>query len=276
MSIPTRMLPSGDEMPLLGAGTWNISGETVTDAVRTALDTGYTHVDTAEGYKNEAEVGAALAEYDREDVFLTSKVLPSNLHYESVLESCEASLDRLGTDYLDLYLIHWPNPTISLRETLAALERLHEEGKVRNVGVSNFSEYQLMFAQKVSDVPIAVNQVEFHPWLNQRNLLEYCEDNDVVLTAAAPLARTEVLDDPVVQDVADAYEKTPAQVVLRWQIQQGVATIPKSSTPEHIRSNFEVSGWELDDEDMARIDDIDTEKRVYMIDLDDDTYGIPR
>ncbi|SFG55904.1 Aldo/keto reductase [Halopelagius inordinatus] len=276
MNIPTRTLPSGVEMPQVGAGTWDIGGETVKESVRTALDAGYAHVDTAEGYKNEAEIGEVLAEYDREDIFLTSKVLPSNLHYESVLESCEASLDRLGTDYLDLYLIHWPNPTISLRETIQALERLHEEGKVKNIGVSNFTKYQLMFARRVADVPIAVNQVEFHPWLNQDDLLQYCDDNDIVLTAAAPLARTEVLDDPVVRDVAEAYDRTPAQVVLRWQIQKGIVTIPKSSTPDHIRSNFEVGEWELDAEDAARIDDIDTEKRVYMIDVDDETYGIPR
>lgn len=276
MSIPTRTLPSGVEMPQVGAGTWDIGGETVKESVRTALDAGYAHVDTAEGYKNESEIGEVLAEYDREDIFLTSKVLPSNLHYESVLESCEASLDRLGTDYLDLYLIHWPNPTISLRETIQALERLHEEGKVKNIGVSNFTKYQLMFARRVADVPIAVNQVEFHPWLNQDDLLQYCDDNDIVLTAAAPLARTEVLDDPVVRDVAEEYDRTPAQVVLRWQVQKGIVTIPKSSTPDHIRSNFEVGEWELDAEDAARIDDIDTEKRVYMIDVDDETYGIPR
>lgn len=142
--------------------------------------------------------------------------------------------------------------------------------------MSNFSKYQLMFAQKVSDVPIAVNQVEFHPWLNQADLLEYCEDNDIVLTAAAPLARTEVLDDPVVQDIADEYDKTPAQIVLRWQLQKGIVSIPKSTSPEHIRSNVAVSDWDLDADAMARIVDIDTEKRVYMIDLDDETYGIPR
>lgn len=276
MSIPTRTLPSGDEMPQIGAGTWNLSGETVKESVRAALDAGYAHVDTAEGYGNEAEVGEVLAEYDREDVFLTSKVLPSNLHYESVLEACEASLDRLGTDYLDLYLIHWPNPTISLRETLGAFERLHEEGTVRNVGVSNFTRYQLMFALRVANVPIAVNQVEFHPWLNQADLLRYCEESDVVLTAAAPLARTEVLDDPAICDVAERYDRTPAQVVLRWQIQKGVVAIPKSSSPDHVRSNLAVGDWELDAEDVARIDERDTEKRVYMIDVDDDTYGIPR
>lgn len=271
-----RELPSGDEMPQVGAGTWNLGGEEVIESVQTALDTGYRHIDTAEGYKNEAEVAAALEDYDREEVFLTSKVLPSNLHYGSVLEACEASLDRLGTDYLDLYLIHWPNPTISLRETLQAMERLVEEGKVRNVGVSNFSKYQLMFALRVSDVPIAVNQIEFHPWLYQKELLEYCEANDVVVTAAAPLARTEVLDDPVIRDIAEEYDRTPAQVVLRWELQKGVVTLPKSSTPEHIRTNFELFDWELDPAAVDRIDRIEKSERIYMIGLDDETYGIPK
>jgi diketogulonate reductase-like aldo/keto reductase len=274
-SIPTRTLPSGDEMPLLGAGTWDIDGEAVKQSVRTALDAGYTHVDTAEGYKNEAEIGEVLAEYDREDVFLTSKVLPSNLHYESVIESFEASLDRLGTDYLDLYLIHWPNPAISLRETFHALETLHEQGRVRNVGVSNFSTYQLEFARTIADVPIAVNQVEFHPHFYQADLLEYCEDADVVVTAAAPLGRSAVLEDDVVQDLAETYDKTPAQVVLRWEVQKGVVTVPKSTSPDHIRANVDIFDWELSPEDERRIDEIPEMERVYMIDLDDETYGIP-
>jgi diketogulonate reductase-like aldo/keto reductase len=275
MTVPTQTLPSGDELPRLGIGTWNLDESTARESVRTALAAGYTHVDTAEGYRNETGVGEGLAEADREDVFLTSKVLPSNLHYESVLSACEATLDRLGTDYLDLYLIHWPNPAISLRETFDALERLHDEGLIRNVGVSNFSRYQLLFAQRVSDVPIAVNQIEFHPWLYQADLLEYCRDNDIAVTAAAPLARTEVLSDPEIQNVAAKYGKSPAQVVLRWEIQKGVVPIPKSSSAEHIRANLDVFDWELDDEDVARIDEIDTRKRVYMIDLDDEIYGIP-
>lgn len=135
MTVPTRTLPSGDQIPTVGLGTWDIAGETVEESARTAFDAGYTLIDTAEGYMNEAEIGGVLADYDREDVFLTSKVLPSNLAYESVIEACEASLDRLGTDYLDLYLIHWPNPAISLRETLDGMAHLYERGLVRNVGV---------------------------------------------------------------------------------------------------------------------------------------------
>ncbi|MGQ3412960.1 aldo/keto reductase [Natrinema sp. LN54] len=273
-TVPTRSLPSGDEIPVVGAGTWDVGGDAVKETVRTALDRGYTHVDTAEGYKNEAEIGEVLSEHDREDLFLTSKVLPSNLHYDNVLESLEASLDKLGVSALDLYLIHWPNPAISLRETFDALERAHEEGLIRNVGVSNFSKYQLMFARKVADVPIAVNQIELHPWYYREELLEYCREHDIVVEAAAPLARTELFDDPVLNDVAEAYEKTPAQVALKWALQKDVVVLPKSTSESHLRQNIDLFGWELDADDVARIDDIDRMDNVYMIDLDDDTYGI--
>jgi len=275
-SIPTTTLPSGDEMPMLGAGTYRLDGDDVRTAVGTALEAGYAHVDTAEGYRNEAAIGEVLADYDREDYWLTSKVLPSNLHYESVLEACEASLERLGTDYLDLYLVHWPNPTISLRETLQAMARLHDEGLVRNVGVSNFSVYQLRFARRVSDVPIAVNQVEQHPWWPQRDVRAYCEEHDIAVTAAAPLARTAVLEDETVRAVAEAYDRTPAQVVLRWQLQHGLVTIPRSSSPDHIRENLDVLDWSLDEDAMARLDAIEEREQVYMIDLEDEIYGIPR
>ncbi|ADB62833.1 aldo/keto reductase (plasmid) [Haloterrigena turkmenica DSM 5511] len=274
-SVPTQSLPSGDEIPVVGAGTWDISGDAVNESVETALEVGYTHIDTAEGYKNEAEIGEVLAEHDREDVFLTSKVLPSNLHYDDVFESLEASLEKLGTSYLDLYLIHWPNPAISLRETFNALERAHEEGLIRNVGVSNFSRYQLMFAQQVADVPIAVNQIELHPWYYREELLEYCQENDIVVEAAAPLARTELFDDPVLNDIADSYEKTPAQVALKWALQKDVVVVPKSTSAEHLRQNLELFEWELEADDVGRIDEIDRMDNVYMIDLDDDTYGIP-
>ena len=275
-AIPTTTLPSGDEMPMLGAGTYRLDGDDVRTAVGTALEAGYAHVDTAEGYRNEAAIGEVLADYDREDYWLTSKVLPSNLHYESVLEACEASLERLGTDYLDLSLVHWPNPTISLRETLQAMARLHDEGLVRNVGVSNFSVYQLRFARRVSDVPIAVNQVEQHPWWPQRDVRAYCEEHDIAVTAAAPLARTAVLGDETVRAVAEAYDRTPAQVVLRWQLQHGLVTIPRSSSPDHIRENLDVLDWSLDEDAMARLDAIEEREQVYMIDLEDEVYGIPR
>ncbi|MFW5973810.1 MAG: aldo/keto reductase [Natrialbaceae archaeon] len=274
MTVPTRTLPSGDEMPLLGFGTYDIPPEETTAAVRTALEAGYRHVDCAEGYGNETEVGEAIADYDRDELFLTSKVVPRHLDYESVLTACRDSLDRLDTDSLDLYLIHWPNPAVSLRETLSAMGRLVEEGLVRNVGVSNFNTYQLRFARHLSDVPIATNQVEFHPWFQQPELCAYADETDVQLTAAAPLARTRVFDEPVVQELAEAYDRTPAQIVLRWQVQRGVATIPRSTTPTHIESNLAVTDWELAEDDVDRIDAIDRRERQYMVEPTHPRYGI--
>jgi diketogulonate reductase-like aldo/keto reductase len=277
MSVPSATLPSGDELPVVGAGTWDIEGDTVRESVRAALDAGYAHVDTAEGYMNENEIGDVLADYDRDDVFLTSKVLPKNLGYEDVLSSCEASIDRLGTDYLDLYLIHWPNPAISLRETLSAMETLHDEGKVRNVGVSNFSAYQLSAVHHVSDVPIAVNQIEFHPWFQRPDLVDYCRETDTVIEAAAPLARTETFEDDTVQELAEQYEKSLAQIVLKWAVENDVVVLPKSSSPEHVRQNLDLFDWDLDDEDRRRLDEADRDDPVYDFparDWSGDVYGI--
>jgi diketogulonate reductase-like aldo/keto reductase len=269
-------LPGGDELPALGLGTWNIDGATVAESVRAALDAGYTHVDTAEGYRNEVEIGEAISDYDREDIFLTSKVLPKNLTYDSLVEACEASLDRLGTDYLDLYLVHWPNPAISLRETLSAMATLHDEGLVRNVGVSNFSAYQLSCAHHVSDIPIAVNQIEFHPWFQRPDLVDYCRETDTVVEAAAPLARTEVFDDEVVQDIAEVSGVSPAQVVVKWAIERGVVALPKSSAPEHVRANADLD-FALDEDDLAALDQRDRDRPVYdhpARDWSGDVYGI--
>ncbi|MGQ3329054.1 aldo/keto reductase [Halorubrum sp. FL23] len=275
MTVPTKTLPSGAELPALGLGTYDL-GDQTDDSVRAALDAGYAHIDTAEGYHNEAAIGDALAEYDRDDVFLTSKVLAKNLNYESVIASCEASLDRLGTDYLDLYLIHWPNPAISLRETLRAMAELRERGLVRDVGVSNFSAYQLSCAHHVSDVPIAVNQIEFHPWFQRPDLVDYCRESDTVIEAAAPLARTDVFGDEVVAELAETYDKSPAQVVLRWALDNDVVALPRSSTPEHVRANADLD-WELDEADRRQLDERDRDEPVYDTparDWTSDVYGI--
>lgn len=276
MSTPAHTLPSGDELPALGFGTWNLDGETATQGVRTALDAGYTHIDTAEGYHNEREIGEALAEYDRDDVFLTSKVLAKNLNYESLIDACEGSLERLGTDYLDLYLIHWPNPAISLRESLHAMEKLHDRGLVRNVGVSNFSAYQLSCAQHISDVEIAVNQIEFHPWFQRSELVEYCHETDTVVEAAAPLARTEIFDDEVVRELAETYDKSPAQVVIKWATERDVVVLPRSGTPDHIRQNADLD-WKIEEDDLRQLDDRDRNYPVYDTPTRDWTpsvYGI--
>lgn len=272
--IPTRKLKTGDEIPVIAYGTWDIDEENVGEKVEIALKAGYNHIDTAEGYHNEAGIGEVLKNYEREELFITSKVLPSNLNYESVIKACERSLDKLGTDYLDLYLIHWPNPAISLRETLQAMKYLSDQGMVKNIGVSNFSVYQLNVALKITQVPITVNQVEFHPWLNQEELLEVCNQNDVMLEASAPLARTEVLKDETIVELADKYDKSPAQIVLKWELQKGIVPLPKSKSKAHIEENLELFDWELKADDMDKIDNIDHKKRIYMISLDDETYGI--
>jgi diketogulonate reductase-like aldo/keto reductase len=179
--------------------------------------------------------------------------------------------------HLDLYLIHWPNPAISLRETLGAMEHLYDLGKIRNIGVSNFSAYQLSNANHITNIPIAVNQIEFHPWFQRPDLIEYCRQTDVVVEAAAPLARTEILGDDTVEELAEKYGKTPAQVVLRWAVEKDVVVIPKSTSAEHIGENIELFDWELDESDHQRLDAIDRDQPVYDTPTRDwtgDVYGI--
>lgn len=262
-TVPTKTLPGGDEIPMVGFGTWDLSGDTVKSSVRSALEAGYTHIDTAEGYKNEAEIGEVLAEYDRSKIFLTSKVLPKNLDYEGVVQACKESLDRLGTEYLDLYLVHWPNPAISLRETLTAMETLHDSGLVNNIGVSNFSAYQLSCAKYISDTPIAVNQTEFHPLYQQPELREYCRQSDTVVEAAAPLGRTEIFDNPTIQSIAGNHSRSPAEVILRWAIARDTVVLPKSTSPSHIRTNLGAQNWDLPEEDLSAIDDLNRDDPVY-------------
>lgn len=274
--VPKSKLKTGGEIPVVGFGT-AVLGEKLENSVRNALDNGYTYLDTAEGYHNEERLGKILKDYDRENLFITSKVLPSNLNYGQVLESCDRSLAKLGTSYLDLYLIHWPNPAISLRETLNAFKKLYDSGKIKNIGVSNFNLYQLRVARRISEVPISINQVEFHPWYHDEKLLSYCKENDIYLNASAPLARTAIFQDSLVNELADKYAKSPAQVVLRWQVQKDVITIPRSSSKEHIKQNIDIFDFELESSEIEDIDNIPKEKRCddYMIDLSDDTYGIP-
>ncbi|ACV11041.1 aldo/keto reductase [Halorhabdus utahensis DSM 12940] len=277
MPVPTTTLPSGDELPVVGKGTYELEGETVQEPVEIALESGYTHVDTAEGYMNEAALGEVLAEHDREDLLLTSKVLPKHLNYESVIETAKQTLADLGTDYLDLYLIHWPNPAISVRETMDAMATLKAEGLVRNVGVSNFSRYQLSAAQHVADVPIAVNQIEFNPYFQRTELVEYCQDNDIVVEAAAPIARGEVLSDPTLQELGEKYDKTPVQVALRWAVEKDIVVLPRSTSRSHIEENVDLFDFELDDDEHARIDDLDRGEPSYddrARSWDDEVWGM--
>ena len=246
----------GVDVPALGLGTYQLRGQTCVDTVRTALELGYRHVDTAEFYDNQAAVGRGIAEadVDREDVFLTTKIWRSNLHREDALGSARESLDRLDLEYVDLLLIHWPDESVPVAETLGAMTDLREEGRVRNIGVSNFSVSQLREAVDVADAPILTNQVRYHPFTDQSDLLECCIDEDVLLTAYSPLAKGKVAGDETLAAIGDRYGKTAAQVALRWLVQQdNVAAIPKASGTQHLRENLTVFDFELTDEEMARV-----------------------
>jgi diketogulonate reductase-like aldo/keto reductase len=246
----------GVRVPKVGLGTWRMEGEECYDAVSTALELGYRHVDTAQMYDNEAEVGRALADadVDRRDVFLTTKVNPRNADRAGVVESTKASLDRLDTPYVDLLLLHWPNPLVRIEETMDAMKRLVDEGRVHHVGVSNFPVPMLKKAREVSDVPILTNQVQFHPHRPQRKLLRYCQAEDLVLTGYSPLAQGDVVDDGTLREIGERYDKTPAQVALRWATQhRNVAVVPKSTSREHLADNLAVFDFKLTREEIDEV-----------------------
>jgi diketogulonate reductase-like aldo/keto reductase len=249
----------GVSVPEVGLGTARMTGSTCESAVTTALELGYRHVDTAQMYDNEAAVGAAVAasSVDREDVFLTTKLLRTNLRREDVFSSVETSLEKLGTDYVDLLLIHAPSPTVPIEETVGAMNDLQAEGHVRHVGVSNFNVYGMESAQEASETAILTNQVEYNPFTDQADTLEWCRENDALLTAYSPLNVGRGLDDETLRAVADRHGKSPAQVVLRWLVQQEhVVTIPKSAHREHLAENLDVFDFELTDAEMATVSDL--------------------
>ena len=257
----------GVEVPAVGLGTWRLRGDDCRRAVETALELGYRHVDTAQAYGNERRVGAAIrsSAVDRDDVFLTTKLDGGSRENGAVQRSVRESLDRLDTDYLDMLLIHWPNdkPPFSpvrlpggppLAETLTAMNELVDEGLVRHVGVSNFDVRRLDEARRLSEAPIVTNQVQFHPYWDQRDLLSYCRRNDVLLTAYSPLCHGGVLDDDVLRELGRRYGKTAAQVAIRWVIQhEGVVAIPKATSRDHLAANVDVFDFELTEAEMERI-----------------------
>ncbi|WP_224333804.1 aldo/keto reductase [Haloprofundus halobius] len=248
----------GVDVPVLGFGTWPMKGETCRSAVQHALDTGYRHIDTAQMYNNEDAVGEAIAdsEVPREDLFLVTKIRRQNLAHDDVLRTVEESTQRLGTE-IDLLLIHSPSRTVSIEESIGAMNELQARGTVEHIGVSNFSVEQLRQAIAASDTPILTNQVEYHPFKSQSELLEFCIENGVILTAYSPLDQGRVVGNEVLVEIGAQYGKTAAQVALRWLIQQEmVAAIPKASSQAHIEANFEVFDFELSDEEMDRIFDM--------------------
>ena len=254
MTLTTKHF--GTEIPSVGFGTWQLKGDTAHQCVLEALNAGYRHIDTAQAYQNEEYVGRGLrdANVPRDEYFLTTKVWMSQYRNGDLQESAKASLKRLGVDHVDLLLLHWPDDQIPLSETIGALNDARDQGLTKHIGVSNFTATQFDEVVKLSEAPIMVNQVEYHPFLDQSLMIETTKTHGAAMTAYCPLAQGKVIDSPVIAEIAAKHNRHPTQIVMRWFVQQpGVIAIPRSSTPEHIRNNNDIHDFGLDADDMARI-----------------------
>lgn len=275
--IPNITLNNGVAMPQLGLGTWQArDGAEVERAIAAAFTAGYRLIDTAAMYANEAGVGNAIraSGLDRKDIFLTTKLWNGEQGYEETLKAFDASLRRLGLEYVDLYLIHWPMPTVgTFVESWKAMEKLYAEKRVRAIGVSNFTPAHLETLLQEATVTPAINQIELHPKFTQTATREYCAKHGIQVESYSPLMRGgEVLDDTIIRSIAGAHGKTAAQVTLRWHIQHGLIVIPKSVTPARIKENAGIFDFELTAEEMQHIDQMDAQKRIGA-DPDEFTVG---
>jgi diketogulonate reductase-like aldo/keto reductase len=260
----TVTLHNGVKMPRLGLGVFKVSdGEEVVESVKAAIRNGYIGIDTAAIYKNEEGVGQAIKESGiaREELFVTSKVWNSDQGYETTLQAFETSLNLLGLDYLDLYLIHWPGVD-KYKDTWKALEKLYKDGRVRAIGVSNFQIHHLQNLMSDCEIKPMVNQVEFHPHLTQKELLAFCKNEGIQMEAWSPLKQGQLLEEPVLTKIAQKYNKSVAQVILRWDLQHDVVTIPKSIKEHRIVENANIFDFELTQEDMENIDALNQDSRA--------------
>lgn len=270
----TTTLHNGVEMPWLGLGVFLVKdGEEVVNSVKAALEAGYRSIDTAAVYKNEEGVGKAIAESNvpREELFITTKVWNADQGYEATLAAFDVSMEKWGLDYLDLYLIHWPLPSQGkFVETWKALEKLYKDGRVRAIGVSNFKVHHLEEVIAKGEIVPMVNQVEYHPRFNQRELHDFCKKHSIQLEAWSPLMQGGLLEEPTLVEIAKKYNKSTAQIIIRWDIQTGVVTIPKSVKPHRIAENADVFDFELSDEDMDKINALNQDQRMFA---DPDTFS---
>ncbi len=251
-------------MPWLGLGVYKVEdGSEVIEAVKTAIQNGYRSIDTAALYGNEEGVGQAIKEsgVPRQELFITTKVWNSDQGYDSTLQAFETSLNKLGLDYLDLYLIHWPGKD-KYKETWKALEKLYKDGRVRAIGVSNFKIHHLEDLMSSAEIKPMVNQVEYHPHLTQKELLAFCQREGIQLEAWSPLKQGQLLNDPTINKLAEKYQKSSAQIILRWDLQNKVVTIPKSIKEQRIIENANIFDFELSAEDMEEIDGLNKDERV--------------
>jgi diketogulonate reductase-like aldo/keto reductase len=276
--IPTISLNKEKDiqMPIIGLGTWQLTGDDCYQSVQYALDVGYRHIDTAAAYNNHQIIAKALQEYPifnkepipegqkgiyREDLFITSKLWLDSFQYQEVLNAGQKALDELGLEYLDLYLLHWPNRTVPINETLEAMQLLKEQGKIESIGVSNFTIRHLEEALKTG-VDISVNQVEYHPSLQQKELKDFCNSKNIVLEAYSPLGRGEDFNIPQVQEISHKYGVTSAQVIISWILSKGIPVIPKASKDKHIEDSFKSLDLYLEKEDLEMLDKLDSGNRL--------------
>lgn len=254
-------------IPAFGLGTFRLKGQTVIDSVRNALDVGYRAIDTAQIYENEAEVGQAIAESGvaRDELFITTKIWIANFHHDALLDSLRESLRKLRTDHVELTLIHWPSPkdAVPMAEYLGALAEAKSQGLTRQIGISNFTIAQTRQAIEILGAgAIATNQIEVHPYLQNRAMIAFLKDQGIHVTAYMSLAYGEVLKDPVIQAIAERHQATPAQVALAWALQQGFAVIPSSTKRDNLAGNLLAADLRLSNEDMAQIATLDRGHRL--------------
>ena len=259
----TYILNNGTRIPCMGFGTYKAADGNNAQIIRTAIDSGYRYFDTASFYKTENYVGQAIRESKiaREDFFLVSKAWKDEMGYEEVKEAFSRTLNHLGTEYLDLYLIHWPLPTPDYggwkeldSQTWRALEELYKEGKVRAIGLSNFLPHHIMNLMEHCEIKPMVNQIEFHPGYTQEATVRYCQENDIQVQAWSPIGRGRLLEDPLMLELARKYQVSAAQICLRYALQKKVIPLPKSSSEERMRQNQDIFSFEISAEDMSRID----------------------
>ena len=265
LTVPSVRLNNGVEIPQLGFGVFKIKPEDTVEAVTTALEVGYRHIDTAEMYRNEKEVGEAIAAsgIDPSEIFVTSKLNNNKHDFDDALAAFDQTLADLRLDRIDLFLIHWPLPKVGdFVQTWKALERVYSEGRARSIGVSNFQPHHLLRLHQESTVVPAVNQIELHPYLTQDELRAFDAEHGIATEAWSPIAQGGVLEDATITDVADSYGKTSAQIVLRWHIQLGNIVFPKSVRQGRMRENFEIFDFELTDTDMSLISALNKDERT--------------
>jgi len=263
MEMPKLRLSDGYQIPMVGFGTYRLTGPTCSRMVKEALKIGYCHIDTAFVYENQTDIAPSLSGYPREELYIVSKLWLGDHTKEQVPKGARRILDELQLDYLNLLLIHWPDRTVPIGETLEAMAKLVDQGLVRSLGVSNFTVGHLRDALETG-VTFVVNQVEAHPYFYQRELFEFCKENGIAVTAYAPLAKGRAAKDPRLGEIGRQYKKSASQVALCWLLQKGLIVIPKCSSPERARENFGCFDFTLSDEDMGRIDQLNEKERMVV------------